>query len=277
MVEHATLASALRPGTVRPSPLLSHRDKIWYADIANQTPGSLDVDPTNRKAACEYDSCPANSGPTGTNSSDTRLNWVNSYPATSMRYGIDTFGPGIWDGAAPEFAVAGPNVGSNVGFIQVEFSGTVGATCYAVGKGIPGIAFSGLTTGNLAWDTTPVPARSQVYADLSLNLTNAILDSGAPYLPDGVFLNVNLAEVTGSCTDASAFKYVLSRINTPSVLSTKDVKICGNTWLPTEKSVVDAGCYVSVSVGTCSDKTDADSTAQQTVVDKLGDMLTCLP
>lgn len=248
---------------------------MHVANIVN--PGSLAADPSNRSAACEYNSCPANSGPTGTNSSDTRLNWVNSYPATAMRYGIDTFGPAFWNGAAPEIAVAGPNVGSNVGFFQTEFSGTVGAACYAVNNGVPGIAFSGITASRLAWDTTPVPTESLVYADLSVNLTNAILDSGVPYLPDGIYLNVNLAGVSGSCTDASAFKYVLSRINTPSILSTQDIAICGNTWLPTEKSVVDAGCYVSVSVGTCSDKTDADSTAQQAVLDKLGSMLTCLP
>ena len=77
--------------------------------------GSLDADPGRRTAACQYDSCPANTNtPTGTNSSDTRLNWVNSFPATSIRYGINSIGPSHWGGAAPELAVAGPNVGSNV-------------------------------------------------------------------------------------------------------------------------------------------------------------------
>lgn len=257
----------------------THTMTIKEKETSANTPttGSLDADPENRTTACEYDSCPANSGPTGTNATNPRLNWVNSYPATSMRYGITTFGPGLWDGAAPELAVSGPNVGSNVGFIQVEFSGTVGAACYAVGQGIPGIAFSGITDGNLPWNTVPVPARSLVYADLAQNLTDAVLAAGAPYLPDGVFLNVNMAGVTSTCSDASKFQFVLSRINTPSLLSSADVQRCGDEWLPTEKSVVDAGCYVSVSVGTCSDKSTADATAQQTVVDKLGSLLTCLP
>lgn len=35
-----------------------------------------------------------------------------------MKYGIDTFGPQLWNGSAPEFAVAGPNVGTNV-FVQL--------------------------------------------------------------------------------------------------------------------------------------------------------------
>lgn len=242
----------------------------------------MDTDPTPRILACEYNSCPANTlTPTGTNASDPRLNWVNSFPATSMRYGIDTFGPKIWGtGELPDLAVSGPNVGSNVGFIQVEFSGTVGAACYAVDQGIPGIAFSGITTGNLAWNTSPVPARSLIYADLALNLTNAVLEGSGgatPYLPDGVFLNVNMAGVTGDCEAAGDFEFVLSRINTPSILSTSDIQICGDEWLPTETEVVRAGCFVSVSVGTCSDKSDSSAADQQTVYDRLGSLLTCLP
>lgn len=195
-----------------------------------------------------------------------------------MRYGLDLFAAEYWgDGIVPDLAVTGPNVGSNVGFIQVEFSGTVGAACYAVDQGIPALVFSGITEDRTAWDTVPVPTASLVYADLALNLTQAIIASGTPYLPDDVFLNVNMAGVDDTCTDASDFKFVLSRINIPTILSTADVKTCGDTWLPWEKDVVDAGCYVSVSVGTCSDKTDTDSTNQQTVLDKLSSMLTCLP
>ncbi|KKY34519.1 putative 5 3nucleotidase [Diaporthe ampelina] len=241
--------------------------------------GSLDSDPSPRTAACQYDSCPANTNaPTGTNSSDTRLNWVNSFPATSIRYGINSIGPGRWGGAPPELAVAGPNVGSNV-YLQVQFSGTVGAACYAVGEaGIPAIAFSGLTDGTLAWDTAPVPARSLVYADLAANLTNAIIDAGAPYLPPGIFLNVNFPEVTGQCTTADAFKFVMSRINPRTIFSAPDVDTCGSTALPTDTSVVDAeGCHVSVSVGECSNKSTADAENQKVVLDKLGSLLTCLP
>lgn len=194
-----------------------------------------------------------------------------------MRYGINEFGPGLWDGAAPELAVSGPNVGSNLGFIQVEFSGTVGAACYASDHGIPAIAFSGLTEDRTAWDTVPVPLASTVYADLSLNLTNAILDAGAPYLPNGTFLNVNMAEVTGDCTDASKFQFVMTRINTVSLLSTTDIEICGTENLPTETDVTSEGCYVSVSVGQCSDKTTADAADQQTVHDKLSSLLVCGP
>lgn len=237
------------------------------------------MDPEPRTAACEYDSCPADTdAATGTNATDARFNWVNSYPATSMRYGINSIGPGVWGGEAPEFAVAGPNVGSNL-YLQNHFSGTVGAACYAAGTaGIPAIAFSGLTEDRLAWDTTPVPESSLLYADLALNLTNALIDSGAPYLPDGIFLNVNFPKVEGDCTAAGAFNFVMSRIDPRTILSSADVDTCGGTALPTELSVVESdGCYVSVSVGQCSDKTTADAANQGIVLKKLDSLLTCLP
>lgn len=193
-----------------------------------------------------------------------------------MRYGIDQFGPGLWDGATPELAVSGPNTGSNLGFIQTQFSGTVGAACYAVDQGVPAIAFSGLAENRVAWDTLPAPLASTVYADLALNLTNAVLDAGAPYLPNGTFLNVNMADVTDDkCADASQFRFVLTRINPVTVLSTDDIQICGDESLPTETDVTAEGCYVSVSVGRCSDKTTAVASEQQTVYDKLESLLVC--
>lgn len=195
-----------------------------------------------------------------------------------MRYGIDSIAPGVWGGSAPELAVAGPNVGSNL-YLQNHFSGTVGAACYAAGEaGIPAVAFSGLSEGRLAWDAAPVPERSLVYADLAANLTNAVIEAGAPYLPEGIFLNVNFPKVEGDCTAASAFKFVMSRIDPRTVFSSDDVETCGTTALPTEWKVVETdGCYVSVSVGQCSDKTTADAANQSIVLDKLGGLLTCLP
>lgn len=240
------------------------------------TIGSKDAEPTARATACEYDSCVANSGPVGSNTTRPDLHWVNSYPVTSMRYGIDTFGPQLWDGAAPDLAVTGPNVGTNL-WLQVPFSGTVGAACYAAHTaGIPAIAFSGASTGNLAWNTSPVPARSSVYAELATTLVNKIVKSGTPYLPDDVFLNVNFPKVSGSCTKASDFKWVLTRIN-PGTLSAPDVEWCSSTRLPTETEVILAGgCRISVSIGDASDKTTVNDDRQDTVLAKLKDMLVCL-
>ncbi|KAH6893054.1 survival protein sure-like phosphatase/nucleotidase [Thelonectria olida] len=237
---------------------------------------SKDEEPTARTTACEYNSCVANSGPVGSNTTRPDLHWVNSYPVTSIRYGIDTFGPQLWDGAAPELAVTGPNVGTNL-WLQVPFSGTVGAACYAAhDAGIPAIAFSGASTGNLAWNTSPVPARSTVYAELATTLVKKIVDSGKPYLPDDVFLNVNFPKVSGSCTKASDFKWVLTRIN-PGTFSAPDVEWCGSTRLPTETEVVlGGGCHISVSIGDASDKTTVNDDRQATVLAKLKDILVCV-
>lgn len=237
---------------------------------------SRDEEPEPRKDACEYNSCPPNSGPTGTNETNTRLNWVNSFPVTAAKYGLNTFGPQIWNGEAAELVVSGPNVGTNL-FVQVPFSGTVGIATYAAHEaGIPAIAFSGASTGNLAWDTQPVPQRSLVYAQLATKLTNAIIASGKPYLPEDTWLNVNFPAVEGDCTDPDKFSWILTRIN-PGFLSGDDVETCGDDRLPQEANVLlRGGCRISVSVGDASDKTTASADKQAVVLEKLGDMLSCL-
>ncbi|KAM3511621.1 hypothetical protein MY11210_004705 [Beauveria gryllotalpidicola] len=240
---------------------------------------SRDQPPPDRKEPCQYDSCPPNSGPAGHNATRPDLNWVNSFPVTALKYGIDTFGPQLWDGAAPELAVVGPNVGSNL-WLVVPFSGTVGAASYAAHTArIPAIAFSGADHGRLRWDTEePVPTVSHVYAQLATSLTNAVVAAGKPYLPDDVFLNVNFPDVDDNCPDAASFKWVLSRIN-PGFFSPRDVEWCGGDRLPTEYHVHDQdGCYISVSIGDASDKTTVGDVAkQQAVLNKLKSMLTCLP
>lgn len=195
---------------------------------------------------------------------------------TSVRYGIDTFAPQIWNGQGPELVVSGPNVGSNL-WLAVPFSGTVGVAVYSTHEaGIPAIAFSGASDGNLAFNTSPVPARSTVYAQLATQFTNAVLAAGAPYLPEDVWLNVNFPKVEGDCTDPAKFKWVLSRIN-PGVFSDKDVETCGSDRLPTENSVINAGgCRISVSVGDSTDKTTAPAEKQAVVLQKLGSLLSCL-
>ncbi|POR31054.1 Acid phosphatase, partial [Tolypocladium paradoxum] len=230
-----------------------------------------------RSRPCRYASCPARAGAHGCNRTSPDLHWVNSFPVTAIRYGIDTFGPRLWHGAAPELALTGPNVGANLG-PTLPLSGTVGAACFAAhNAGIPAVAFSGDSGGREPWDLSPVPIRSLVYAQLATALTNKLVASGKPYLPAGVFLNVNFPKVKGHCTDPSHFKWVLSRIN-PGIFSPPDVEWCGSQRLPTELYVLGrGGCHISVSIGDASDKTTANDGRQKVVLDKLRDMLVCLP
>ncbi|PVI05487.1 acid phosphatase precursor [Periconia macrospinosa] len=254
-------------------------DIVLSAPAENQSgTGSSDAAPKQVDAdGCEFSSCPGGSPPTGANSSDPRLNYVNSFPVTSMKNGIDVTGPNLWNGAKPELAVSGPNVGSNVGPTGL-ISGTVGAASYAAHTAkIPAIAFSGRSGDPTAWDA-PTPLHSKVYADLALNLTTTLINSGAPYLPDDVFLNVNFAAVSdSSCNDASQFKFIFTRVNT-GLLSAPDTEWCGSTRLPWEVDVIylRGGCHVSVSAGDANDKSTTEAAKQKVVSDKLKSLLTCL-
>ncbi|RDW92633.1 hypothetical protein BP5796_02027 [Coleophoma crateriformis] len=237
--------------------------------------GSSTGTPSVLTSACEFNSCPSGSPAEGFNASDTRLNYVNSYPATAIEYGINTLSPTFF-GGAPDFAVTGVNVGANLG-IQVPFSGTVGAAVAAMNLGIPAVAFSG-PGSQTAWNVT-TPLYSQVYADLATNITSVLLASGAPYLPANVWLNVNFPDATSTtCSSASDYKFVLSRIWTAiPLISAADVETCGSTRLPVERTVFDtSGCYASISVGD-GDKLDANATLQGVVLEKLQSILTCLP
>ncbi|KAH8700741.1 acid phosphatase precursor [Talaromyces proteolyticus] len=240
--------------------------------------GSSTRTPTVLTEACEFDSCPVGSPAYGYNASQPRFNYVNSYPATSIQYGIQNLSTKFFDGV-PDLAVTGPNVGNNLA-LTVLFSGTVGAAVSAVESGIPAIAFSGDTGSQTAWNVSPTPLYSQVYAELATTLTDHLIASGAPpYLPPDIWLNVNFPAVSNdSCNSADQFSFVLSRIYTAvPLISGADVETCGSTRLPTETAVVDtAGCYVAVSVGN-TDKRDGNATQQAVVLDKLSDLLVCLP
>ena len=58
----------------------------------------------------------------GFNATDHRLNYVDSFPVTAVKHGID-IAPDLL-GGVPELVVSGPNVGSNLGLITL-FSGTM--------------------------------------------------------------------------------------------------------------------------------------------------------
>lgn len=194
-----------------------------------------------------------------------------------MRYGIDHFAPALFN-APPDIAVSGPNIGTNLGPV-VFVSGTVGAATYAANKeGIPALAFSGASGSPTAWNASDTyPLTSWVYAELAANVTDRIVQAGTPYLPAGVYLNVNFPKVSNSeCSRPEDTQFVLSRIF--GSLSDDDVKTCGSRRLPSETSVVHTdGCYASISVGIADTKTDANATMQRVVLEKLGGFLTCLP
>ena len=70
----------------------------------------------------QFNSIPKGSPGIGFNASDPRLNYVDSYPVTAVKNGIN-LAPKLL-GGAPDLVVAGPNVGSNLGLVT-QFSGTM--------------------------------------------------------------------------------------------------------------------------------------------------------
>ncbi|TDL29251.1 acid phosphatase [Rickenella mellea] len=253
------------------------------ADNESGTGSSDSPAKTVGSGGCEFSSCPAGAPAEGFNSTDRRLNYVNSFPVTSVKFGIQTLAPKFFSGANPDLVVAGPNVGNNLGS-TVLVSGTVGAATEAAKEGIPSIAFSGKSGSQVSYTTLSKLSTSttaaNVYAALSVKLTQALLaqpfNASSPILPAGISLNVNYPSSTGSCTTASAFKFVLTRINSASSSTPPDVNTCGTTRLPTESSIVArSGCLSSVSVMNASNKGDVSAATQQFVLQRLGSILSC--
>ncbi|KAL8916138.1 MAG: hypothetical protein Q9172_006435 [Xanthocarpia lactea] len=224
--------------------------------------GSFDIPATPLIRPCQFDSCPTGSPAQGFNASNPRLNYVNSFPVTAIRYGIQTLAPKFF-GGAPELAVAGFNVGATE----------------AAKRGIPAIAFSGTSGTPIAWTTTPIPTYVPTYANLSVMVTQMLIASGKPFLPSNIWLNVNYpASSSSSCSSPQDFQFVLSRINTAFLGTPADVMTCGEKRLPRERDVVGSnGCYASISVGRADTKGDASAEDQAVVFRKLWKILSCLP
>ena len=72
--------------------------------------------------AGDFDLIPAGSPGIGSNTSDPRLNYVDSFPVTAVKHGIK-LAPALL-GGAPELVVSGPNVGRNLGLVTL-LSGTM--------------------------------------------------------------------------------------------------------------------------------------------------------
>lgn len=249
---------------------------VLSAPAENQSGrSSLDAPPKQVDGdGCQYQSCPPNSPPTGADPTNPRINYVNSFPVTAMKYGIQELTGVI--GGVPELALSGINAGTNGGIVAL-ISGTVGAATEAAKQGIPAIAFSG-TSGEQVGFNTPTLPYQQIYSDLSLNITETLVAAGKPYLPKDIWINVNFPAVGAegeACSRTSDFKFVLTRVY-PWLGG--DVETCGGTWLPDETSVFNSdGCHVSVSVSNAWTKADVDAATQKVVLDKLAPILSCMP
>ncbi|KAJ8075038.1 hypothetical protein PM082_019365 [Marasmius tenuissimus] len=256
---------------------------VLSAPADNQSgTGSSTATPTTLRQPCQFNTCPAGSPPEGSEAGDSTINYVNSFPVDAVRYGIQTLSPRVF-GGAPDFVVSGPNVGNNLG--SLGGSGTVGAATEAALEGIPSVAFSASSSSisSVSFTTlTSSPNSSgtraaRVYAQLTVEVTDALLASAAqPILPANISINVNYPPVTSRCAAASDFRFILTRVAANSRAT--DVNICGTTHLPGESSVVArSDCSVSVSVMDARTKSDVSAAIQQTILNRISGLLSCLP
>lgn len=248
---------------------------VLSAPVENQSgTGSSDKAATVLTKAGQYDSVPIGAPAEGANATDPRLNYVNSYPVTAIKYGTATLAPKFF-GGAPDIVVTGPNVGNNLG-IATFFSGTVGAATEAVKQGLPAIAFSGDTGPARSYTTLQAGDSSYVYAQVAQKLVATLTATTKPWLPSGVGLNVNFPAISSTCAKVSDFQFVLTRLYWNPLR--KDVVTCNNGGhLPDETPTLGTSgkCYVTISAFDASNKRDASIEEQAAVLDKLSSVLVC--
>ena len=162
-------------------------------------------------------------------------------------------------------------------------SGTIGGTYAAVGRGIPGIAFSGGSLyGQRSYlninqtTNTSYPDPATIYAQLSTSLVNQLANNtkpGKPIFPSGYGLNVNYPSITsltndscvapsfyqtrltgGALTDSAVYNASSGLFTYGNYLpdSGVGVNVCynGDCSLPGETTIVNSGCNSAVSVFT---------------------------
>ncbi|KAF7297219.1 SurE domain-containing protein [Mycena indigotica] len=252
---------------------------ILSAPAENQSgTGSSSTTPTVRKDPCEFNSCPAGSPAIGSDPSNPRLNYVNAYPVDGALYGINTLGPKIF-GSKPDLVVSGPNIGNNFN-LAAFFSGTIGAASAAALAGVPAVAFSAASGGQVSFNilndpTAPEAQAAKLYSALTVKFLDTLLASSGPILPAGTAISVNYPALSNACNSVDSFKFVLTRLYWNPLRT--DVTTCGSSHLPDEMTVVNNNgrCQISVSAINPSTKLDASAEAQAAVLKRLSPILTC--
>ncbi|KAF8890685.1 sure-like protein [Infundibulicybe gibba] len=242
--------------------------------------GSSTAPPVPRVDPCEFDTCPAGSPAEGFNASDPRLNWVNSFPVDSVRFGIQTLAPKFFH-SKPDFVVSGPNDGTNLGIGTVSISGTVGAACEAALEGIPSTAFSSKSGPQISFttldNTTALTTTiSRTYAALTLKYVNTFLALPGRLLPPGITVNVNFSPITAdSCTSPRDFTFIFTRLNASTI--DRDVFHCGTDHLPDESTLINGpGCFASITALNATSKLDVDAKIQASVLNRVRPIVRCL-
>ncbi|KAK5257379.1 hypothetical protein LTR40_009616 [Exophiala xenobiotica] len=227
----------------------------------------------------EFGIIPPGAPSLGRDPSDPDVWYYNGTPAACTFVGLDYVIPNYYGNRSIDLYVGGPNYGTNLGPFLYTLSGTMGGTYAAVGRNLPGIAFSGSNSEQRSYTwvnattSSGYPDPATIQAQLAVDVVNALVNGsapGQPLMPLGYGINVNTPFIT-SFTNASCVAPPLIQTrftgggftdnavyNATSGLFTYGNKLTdainrcinGNCALPGETDVVDNGCYGSVSVFT---------------------------
>lgn len=146
----------------------------------------------------------------GADPADAQVFYVNASPVAACLYGMDVQAPRQWK-AAPDLVISGPNEGNNIGAINAS-SGTFNNLLYAVARQLPAMAVSDAQIKRVDWrpDLPPTDHAFEV-AGVVLKLVNLLASqvspAGAPLLPAGLGLNVNIPAHTPGNAQALPFRW----------------------------------------------------------------------
>lgn len=252
------------------------------APVINQSgKGGTEVFTTeaNLTAPSEYGIVPKGAPSFGTDPHDPHIWYYNGTPATCTFFALDYVVPKHWNGTTPDLLLSGPNFGTNLGPFLYTLSGTIGAAYAAVERSLPAIAFSAGNSGQRSYKdvnrTTPsgYPDPATVAAQLSVALVSQLAknaNASSRLLPLGYGLTVNYPAITslksaacvappfvqtrmtgGADVDTAVFDPVTRLFSYGSIVSAgANTCINGDCSLPGETTVVEGGCFSSVSVFT---------------------------
>ena len=233
----------------------------------------------NLSTASEYDIVPAGSPALGRDPNNPDIWYYNGTPAACTFVALDYVIPNYYDNMTIDLYGGGPNYGDNLGPFLYTLSGTMGGTYAAIGRGIPGIAFSGGNSEQRGYTyinkTTPsgYPDPATIQGKLAANIMSEIINAtkpGARIMPVGYGINVNTPFITsltndscvnppfvqtrmtgGAFTDSALYNKTTGTFHYGNALEA-GVNACinGDCSLPGEQAIAGSGCMSSVSVFT---------------------------
>ncbi|PMD45504.1 sure-like protein, partial [Hyaloscypha variabilis F] len=171
--------------------------------------GSLSFAATaNLTADNQFDIVKAGSPSVGTDPNDSHIWYYNGTPSTCVMAALDYIFPTFANFTLPDLVLSCPNYGDNLGDFAYTGSGTIGATYFSIGRGIPAIAFSANYQRKGRAQDDPAKIASSLAANLVQSLI--VKASGSRVLPLGYGLNVNMPYITSTMIRAS-IRYSFTR------------------------------------------------------------------